>query len=212
MLGVSLGNDDSFSTPTPTGVDRSFFIFRQHGTFKMVVPLDDQDSVPLQRNFDSRLVYTKTALGGTEMLERQLNLSIGARRMLIIIDGQRRLGDLPTFARPGELGAVLEELESHRLIALAGIADAMPETERRARQKVEDAILGELKTQLAGVFTKELGESTGEVLEARMADAVNIEIAKRVLRDAIDVVGTRVNQEAANRVILAAKPILNRLV
>ncbi len=178
----------------------------------MVTPLDDQDSVPLQRNFDSRLVYMKTAQGSSEMLERKLGLSIGARRMLIIIDGQRRLGDLPTFARPGELGAILEELESHQLIALAGIADAMPETERRARQKVEDAILGELKEQMAGLFSKELGESAGEVLEARLADAVNIEIAKRVLRDAIDVVGTRVDQDAAKRIILAAKPILNRLV
>jgi hypothetical protein len=178
----------------------------------MVSPLDDPDSVPLQRNFDSRLVYMKTTHGATEMLERKLALSIGARRMLIIIDGQRRLGDLPTFARPGELGAILEELESHRLIALAGIADAMPETERRVRQRIEDLVLGELKSRLAGLFTAELGESDGEVLEARMADSVNIEIAKRVLRDAIDIVGTRVDAEAAKRVILAAKPILNKLV
>lgn len=178
----------------------------------MASPLDDQDSIPLQRNFDSRLVYMKTALGSTEMLERKLSLSIGARRMLIIIDGQRRLGDLPTFARPGELGAILEELESHHLIALAGIADAMPEAERKVRQRIEDTVLGELKSRLAGVFVAELGESDGEVLEARMADSVNIEIAKRVLRDAIDVIGTRIDADAAKRVILAAKPILNKLV
>lgn len=178
----------------------------------MVAPIDDQDSVPLERTFDSRLVYSKTAKGSVEMMERKMNLSIGGRRMLIVIDGQRRLGDLPAFARPGELGAILEELESLQLIALAGIADAMPETERRARQRLEDTVLNELKQSLDGMFSRELGESAGEVLEARLADSVNIEIAKRVLRDAIDIVSNRVNAEAAQRVVLAAKPILNKLV
>lgn len=145
------------------------------------------------------------------MMERRLALSTGARRMLIVIDGQRRLGDLPAFARPGELGAIIEELQSHGLIALAGIADEMPETERRARQRIEESVLAELKQQLAGIFSRELGESAGEVLEARLTDSVNIEVAKRVLRDAIDIVAARVNQEAAKRIILEAKPILNRL-
>lgn len=166
----------------------------------------------MQRNFDSRLVYMKTPTGAVEMMERTLALSTGARRMLIVIDGQRRLGDLPAFARPGELGAIIEELETHGLIALAGIADEMPETERRARLRIEEAVLGELKLHMAGVFNRELGESAGEVLEARLADSVNIEVAKRVLRDAIDTIATRVNQEAAKRVILDAKPILNKLI
>lgn len=172
--------------------------------------LNNPDSQP-QRTFDSRLVYMKTPYGSAEMMDRKLPLSTGARRMLIVIDGQRRLGDLPAFARPGELGAIIEELQSHQLIALAGIADEMPETERRARQRIEDMVLAELKQVMAGAFSRELGESVGEVLEARLTDSVNIEVAKRVLRDAIDIVATRVSQEAAKRVIIQAKPVLNKL-
>ena len=172
---------------------------------------DDLTHTRPHRHFDSRLVYLKTGAGATEMVERKLNLSIGGRRMLIVIDGQRRLGDLPAFARPGELGAIIQELESNGLIALAGIADEMPDTERRARLRLEEGVLAELKQQLAGIFAATLGPAAGDVLEARLADALNVEIAKRVLRVGVDVVATRLGDEQASAIILAAKPILSKL-
>lgn len=160
--------------------------------------------------FDSRLVYAKTAAGAEEMMARRLDLSIGARRMLIVIDGQRRLGDLPAFTRPGELGAIIEELASNKLISLAGIADEMPETERRAQIRLEEAVLADMKRQLTGIFLDALGPA-GEVLEARLADAVNVEIAKRVLRDGVDVIRARLGEERAQALIQAAKPLLAKL-
>lgn len=172
---------------------------------------DDLTHTRPDRHFDSRLVYLKTGAGSTEMVERKLNLSIGGRRMLIVIDGQRRLGDLPAFARPGELGAIIEELESNGLIALAGIADELPDTERKARLRLEEGVLAELKQQLAGIFVAKLGSAAGDVLEARLADAVNVEIAKRVLRDGVDVIATRLGDESARALILAAKPALSKL-
>ena len=172
---------------------------------------DDLTHTRPLRHFDSRLVYSKTNRGSSEMVERALDLSSGARRMLIVIDGQRRLGDLPAFARPGELGAMIQELESNGLIALAGIADEMPDTERRARIRLEGLVLAELKQQLAGMFVAQLGTSAGEVLEARLADALNVEIAKRVLRDGVDVMTSRLGEQSARAVIQAAKPVLAKL-
>ena len=159
------------------------------------------------REFDSRLVYAKTDAGSAEISERTLGLSHLMRRILIVIDGQRRLGDLPNFARPGDLGNIIEELQTRGLIQLSGIADDPPGNERIARAEEDLRVLGELKVVLRGAFEAELG-AVGQVLDARLADCVSLDVLKRVLREGIDSIARRRGEAAARRLISLVRPLL----
>jgi hypothetical protein len=72
-----------------------------------------------EKSIDLRLVFTKTDSGTLEVTERKLGLSQTARRVLILIDGQRRLSDLAGMARPNELVKVIEELQTSRVLPKA---------------------------------------------------------------------------------------------
>jgi hypothetical protein len=161
------------------------------------------------QTFDPRLVYAKTPTGSVEMGERKLGLSPVVRRILIVIDGQRRLADLPAFARPGDLGFIIEELQARGLIALVGIADDPSESERIAHAVEDLRILVAMKNLLRGVFEAELG-SAGQVLEARIADSVSLDVLKRVLREGIDAVAHRRGDTAARRIVSLVRPLLNQ--
>ncbi|RPH64797.1 MAG: hypothetical protein EHM83_07630 [Burkholderiales bacterium] len=158
---------------------------------------------------DPRLIYARTAGGHEEAAEPRLGLTQGARRILALIDGQRCVGDLPDFARPGELGPVLAELESQRLIEVRGLADAPTEIERRARASVEQVLLDRAKHNLHGLFEVELG-AAGHVWEARVADSVNMEVLRRVLREAVDIVYYRSGEAAARRIVAAVRPVFEQ--
>src|SRR5690606_17691140 len=100
---------------------------------------------------DPRLIYARTVDGHDEAAEPRRGLSQGARRILALIDGQRCVGDLPDFARPGELPPIIVELESQRLIEVAGLADEPTEAQRRARASLELTLLKEAKHTLRGL-------------------------------------------------------------
>ncbi len=148
--------------------------------------------------FDLRLVFAKTTEGAAELVSRQHGLSTVERRILILIDGQRRLADLPPFARPGEVGPIVDKLQSHGLIRLAGIADDPPSQAPTIDPESARTRLHWLRQQLAGSFERELG-GDGRVLEARLRDSVSIEVARRVIRDGIDAVSQRCGRAAADR-------------
>ena len=149
--------------------------------------------------FDLRLVFAKTAEGAAELVSRQHGLSTVERRILILVDGHRRLADLPPFARPGEIGPIVNTLQSHGLIRLAGIADDPPAQARPDDPEDTRARLQWLRQQLAGSFERELG-SDGRVLEARLRDSISLEVARRVVRDGIEAVSQRCGRAAADRV------------
>lgn len=159
------------------------------------------------RQYDSRLVYAKTDAGLEEVTQRSKPLSQAARRILIIIDGQRRLSDLPAFARPEELAAILNELESQRLIVLVGISEERSEEEKLADQAREQHLLAQLKRVLGGAFERELGPAAA-VLEARLEDCVNLDVMRKILREGIDLVIQRRGDIAAKDIIRAARPLL----
>jgi hypothetical protein len=156
---------------------------------------------------DSRLVYRKTEAGDAEVMDRALGLSVGARRLIILIDGQRPLSDLPSFARQGDLPALLEELESRGLIALAGIADAPTLEELAARMQAEQVKLQSIKQALDQRFEQILGVD-GIVLDARVADCVSLDVFKRILREAINLLQQRGLAEHAQSVIGIARASL----
>jgi len=153
--------------------------------------------------FDLRLVFAKTATGSAELTGRQHGLSTVERRILILIDGQRRLADLPPFARPGEIGPIIDKLQSCGLVRLAGIAEDPPlpnaDSANRARSH-----LAAVQSQLAGIFERELG-ADGRVLEARLRDSISLEVARRVVRDGIDAIGQRFGPAAASRLAVASR-------
>lgn len=158
---------------------------------------------------DPRLVYSRTAEGHDEAAEPQRGLGPGARRILELIDSQRCVGDLQDFARPGELGPIIVELESQQLIEVTGVAEEPSEGQRRARASAELTRLRELKRTLRGLFDAELG-AAGHVWEARVADCVSMEVLRLVLREAVDVVYFRSGETAARRVVAAVRPVFEQ--
>lgn len=158
---------------------------------------------------DPRLVYGRTIDGDDETGACRRDIAHSSRRVLALIDGLRRVGDLGAFARPGELGSALAELERHGLIEVVGVAAEPSESERRVRDVAEQKLLGEARRMLHDAFADELG-TAAHVWQARAADSVNMEVLRRVLREAVDVVQARRGETAARRVLEAVRPIFER--
>ena len=136
---------------------------------------------------DPRLVFSKTPRGQDEVAQRVPGLSIFARRILILVDGRRSLRDLAPFARPGEIEHIVDDLQARGLIVLSGIADALTDEEIAEQARRERQALEGLQRALDGVFARELG-AEGLVLDARVRDCVNLDLMRRLLREALDAV------------------------
>ena len=75
---------------------------------------------------DESLIYAKTPKGVAEVGARSAQLSMVTRRVLIMMDGKRTVGDLAVYVRAGEIGAVITQLESEGLAEKTG--EAVPAT------------------------------------------------------------------------------------
>ena len=73
---------------------------------------------------DGSLIYAKTPKGVAEVGARGAQLSMVARRVLIMMDGKRTVDDLAIYVRAGEIGAILTQLESEGLAERAGAVAA----------------------------------------------------------------------------------------
>jgi hypothetical protein len=162
-----------------------------------------------EKSIDLRLVFTKTDSGTLEVTERKLGLSQTARRVLILIDGQRRLSDLAGMARPNELIKVIEELQTKDLIRLTGIAEGPNVEDLRARDQQLAVVVAELKKALDGKFHAELG-NTGHIFDERVKDCVNLDVMRRVLREGIDAVLFKNGDRSAQNIVSVVRPILSR--
>jgi hypothetical protein len=153
----------------------------------------------MAETLDPRLVYAKTPAGVAEVGARSDTLSQGARRLLVLIDGRRPLAALPSTVRPGELPKLIQELLAGGLITLSGIVDELPPGGEMRDPRLED-----FKRRIEGAVLRELGPS-GSVLEARLQDCVNMTVLRSVMREIIDLVGTRAGEAASQRVAGAAQ-------
>ena len=171
---------------------------------------DESDSTSggAHRAFDLRLVYAKTPAGSAEIVDRQLGLSQAARRILIVIDGQRTLADLPAFARPGEIGLLLEELEQRGLITLDGVAEPAVHLDRSHRAEHERERLATVKRALQGVFGNELGAG-GRLLDARVHDSVTLDVLRGVIREGIETVHAQRGESAGHRLTELVRPLIS---
>jgi hypothetical protein len=76
---------------------------------------------------DGTLIYAKTPKGVAEVAARTAQLSMTTRRVLIMMDGKRTLDELSALVRPGEIHAIVDQLESAGLaLKASGTASIEP--------------------------------------------------------------------------------------
>src|SRR5512141_2103691 len=76
---------------------------------------------------DGTLIYAKTPKGVAEVAARTAQLSMTTRRVLIMMDGKRTVDELAMLVRPGEIEAIVDQLESAGLAQkAAGSVPAAP--------------------------------------------------------------------------------------
>ena len=73
---------------------------------------------------DEGLVFHKTEAGAREVAAPSHTLSPKFRRALILVDGAKQVAELAALFRPGEIDAILTELQRQGLVSLAGGAIA----------------------------------------------------------------------------------------
>ncbi len=149
---------------------------------------------------DPRLVFAKTEAGTQAIRNRSQRVSIAARRLLMLFDGRRSLAQLPGIVPPDEMPTLLQELEAHGMITLAGLL-ADDDAVSRVHPEIR---MAQIKRSLAGVFERELGEEAS-VLEARVQDCVNLVVLRNVLREVIARVAQRKDDAAADRIAAIVK-------
>jgi hypothetical protein len=160
----------------------------------------------MTRSFDPRLVYAKTPAGMAEVSSRQMGLPVITRRILILIDGHRRLMDLPAFARPDPLEPIVEELESRGLISLVGISEAPVEDNRRDREQRARVALDQMRNEVRGEFGRLLGPR-GALYDAQIDETESLDVFRKVLRDAIDEVIRACGRDPAEQILARIRPI-----
>ena len=146
------------------------------------------------------MVFAKTVAGSEAARTATRQLSLPARRLLMLLDGRRSLSQLPSIVRPDDVPTLLRELEAQGMITLTGMI-ASDESPNRIHP---DLKMAQIKRSLAGVFERELGQQAS-VLEARVQDCVNLLVLRSVLREVITLVGQRKDADAADRIAAIVK-------
>jgi hypothetical protein len=75
---------------------------------------------------DGSFVYTKTPRGVAEIAARGAELAMSTRRVLIMIDGKRTVDEVAVLVRPGEINAIIAQLEGGGFIQRAGASLDVP--------------------------------------------------------------------------------------
>lgn len=149
---------------------------------------------------DPRLIYARTREGDQAAASVNRRLSLGARRLLLLIDGRRPLAEIPPVVAPGELPMLIKELELQGMITAASMAGV----DHEGLLVHPDTRLANLKRELLGAFEAELGPQAS-VLEARVQDCVNLTVMRNVLRDVLGIVARRGGSAAAERIAARIK-------
>jgi len=71
-------------------------------------------------------IYRKTDKGTREVADRAFGLEQHARRLLIMIDGNRDVAELSVYVRPGELNSTLARLVDDGFIETVSAGDPIP--------------------------------------------------------------------------------------
>lgn len=152
---------------------------------------------------DRSEIFAKTELGIRELKERQLNLPLPFRSLLIMIDGQRTVGDV--LERTRALG--LDDNALHKLITDGLIAPKFSSRVEVANDAVlpvrsEDEVERYLRVQqmMSDAINGHLG-FRGYGLMMRLQKASNLRDLHELLRDLAAALVKRIGVESATPVI-----------
>jgi len=152
---------------------------------------------------DRSEIFAKTELGIRELKERQLNLPLPLRSLLIMIDGQRTVGDV--LERTRALG--LDDKALEKLIADGLIAPKFSSRVEAAKDAVEparseDEVERYLRVQqmMSDAINGHLG-FRGYGLMMRLQKAASLRDLHELLRDLATALVKRVGVESATPVI-----------
>jgi len=167
---------------------------------------------------DGSFVYSKTPKGVAEVAARSAQLSMTTRRVLIMVDGKRTVDDLAVLLRPGEIDAVITQLESAGLIqrnsathaidvpTVAGrvIETVAPTTQGGAPDEQNPMTLDEAKRRAVRELTDRLGPGA-ESLAIRIEGCKTIEDFRERVREAERLVTAALGQAAAQDYLRALR-------
>lgn len=172
---------------------------------------------------DGTLIYAKTPKGAAEVAARTAQLSMTTRRVLIMMDGKRTLDELSALVRPGEIDAIVDQLESAGLAfkasGTASIEPASPvgnarEDEPRAPTTINPPVmddreltpitLEEAKRRAVRELNDRLGPGA-EVVAIRIETCRTIEEFRERVRDAERLVTVALGAAAAQDYLRALR-------
>lgn len=139
---------------------------------------------------DDQLVFGKTARGAAEVSARSGGLSLGARRVLIMIDGKRTVADLAPLARTGEISSIIEQLEAQGFVQAVesggGGAAAPPAPAEASDELPEERLVASFET-VRRRAVRELSDRLGpdaEVMAVRLEQCRTADELRQRLHEA----------------------------
>ena len=157
-------------------------------------------------------IYAKTDEGVRELKERKLNLPIALRSVLIMIDGNRTVGEVLERARALRVDAsALSALERAGLIAKRFSAPSVAEDERapapRSGDEVERFIAAQ--QQLSDLINEHLG-FRGYLMMMRLQRAENLRDLHDFLPDFAQALIKRIGLDAATAIVTRLERLIVR--
>ena len=157
-------------------------------------------------------IYAKTEDGIRELKERKLNLPIALRSLLIMIDGNRTVGEV--LERAGALRVdanALAALERAGLIAKRFSAPSVAEDEKASAPRSEDEIERFVATQrrLSDLINEHLG-FRGYLMMMRLQRAENLRDLHDFLPDFAQALIKRIGMEAATAIVAPLERLIVR--
>lgn len=167
---------------------------------------------------DGSIVYSKTPKGVAEVAARSAQLSMTTRRVLIMVDGKRTVDELAVLLRPGEIDAVITQLENAGLIqrnstthaidvpTVAGrvLESVAPTTQGGAPDEQNPMTLDEAKRRAVRELTDRLGPGA-ESLAIRIEGCKTIEDFRERVREAERLVTAALGPAAAQDYLRALR-------
>jgi hypothetical protein len=170
---------------------------------------------------DGSLIYMKTPQGVAEVGARSAQLSMVARRVLIMMDGRRTVDELAMFVRAGEIDAIVTQLESAGLAERAGGAAPTTVTPQAAgvpaaaqlpaiatpvpeERDLAPITLDEAKRRAVRELSDRLGPDA-DVMAMRIEDCRSIDEFRERVRDAERFVAAALGAAAAQDYVRALR-------
>jgi hypothetical protein len=103
------------------------------------------------------LIYRKTDKGKREIAERAFGVESRARRLLIMIDGQRDAEELSVYVRAGELESTLARLVGEGFVEAVGAGDLDPGRVARVPSANDPVVFAGIKVRAMADIHGRLG-------------------------------------------------------